>query len=1012
MTSSARKKSIRDRKRREASLAASRQRSLEHEVATGMSSAEILKNQFNVGNGQSAVNHGAPTESEVSENTLSETQKARLGPNDQKNASTGSTSKSAEPPNQFTVKNIDENVELQSKNRPRGNPRGGGRTGLVLTTSEEKTGSGKATLNTLDLGTVAQTVGQTPQTLFFPGEDEIIAQIRKDEAANFFPGEDELVNAARRQNEFDEVGKASRDIKKTEFESNILSVYENPMYNFRLFITREAAQYETISREETIVIAETGSTGYIIDDIVLDEQIAPGEFTKNTTVSNITFTITEPHGNRLFDQWRNAAIELKVCDFKTAPVWLQLTFKGYSPGANNFEDSSSGGIPSANNGESDELNNINFLWRLEVTDVKVEIDKGGTVYKFNTTPQNQVALRDSARRLEKDEKVEAITVGEYFDELFKRLNNYSNYSLKAKSSSDSTRRIREYGLVFPGKEFSDMEDWIINAPADDKCETARSRQPFESTIENVGKGVVSIKFSKGTPLEAIVQEILGATTEGQAFAIFGEKKMSGSGAGDDNDFRNAGKSAVIFNIESLVTITSYNSIAHLYNIFITYHIRPYRTTKPLLTRTQIENYQEEESKKYLNTVIRISNLRKRYDYIFSGLNTEVLDYNIVFDNAWFLPLPIFRGQDKDGVATSSRIMSEKKKDEQIDQQKPTQNFDEKRSEISILAGALSLAADGGLSNEELDKKTDEDVIKLNITLASLRQDASLNPEMQKELGVFQTAVEKNINDRRTVNLSDINTSLLGARSRLFRLDSDIRNGINQGTVIDQSLVEEFRSGKRVILTAKDIRQPSTSNISTSVQSQDKVGSIFFVEDFERRSVEARNLVDTTEICQRVIAKISTELSPTISSAQTNIEGTVTKGRSYFSSAMNQVYGNFGELTHLELTIKGDPYWMGEPNISRRIIGSDFDLTNADTTILLSFDFPNRFGDGGLANIDSSAGSGLVDLERGDNTFNGIYVITDVKSEFSGGKFTQKLKGYADDVTANQDIISFFTTDQI
>ena len=396
--------------------------------------------------------------------------------------------------------------------------------------------------------------------------------------------EDERIRA-----EFDEVKKATRNIKKTEFESNILSKYENPTYNYRLFITREAAQYETVSREETIVIAETGSTGFIIDNIVIEENIAPGEFTKNTTLTNLTFTITEPHGNRLFDQWRNAAIELGVCDFKTAPVWLQLTFKGYSPGADNFKYSFDGGIPSRSIGEADELDSINFLWRLEVTDVQVEIDKGGTVYKFNTTPQDQIDLRDSARRLEKDEKIEAKTVGEYFEKLFNRLNNYSNYSLELRSTSDSTKRIREYGLVFPGGEFADMEKWIINAHGDDKCETARAKQPFESTIESVGGGVNSIKFSKGTPIEAIVQEIIGATEQGQALAIFGVKKTNTSAAGNDDSFRKAGISSTIFNIESLVTITSYNSIAHLYNVFITYHIRPYKTTKPLLTRTQIEN---------------------------------------------------------------------------------------------------------------------------------------------------------------------------------------------------------------------------------------------------------------------------------------------------------------------------------------------------------------------------------------------------------------------------------------
>ena len=88
-----------------------------------------------------------------------------------------------------------------------------------------------------------------------------------------------------------------------------------------------------------------------------------------------------------------------------------------------------------------------------------------------------------------------------------------------------------------------------------------------------------------------------------------------------------------------------------------------------------------------------------------------------------------------------------------------------------------------------------------------------------------------------------------------------------------------------------------------------------------------------------------------------------------------------------------------------------DITNSDTFILITFGFPERFDDGGPdLNIDAHEGIGLALLNTEENGFTGIYSIITVESEFSAGKFTQKLRGVIDAITREQDVIHFITRD--
>ncbi len=627
-----------------------------------------------------------------------------------------------------------------------------------------------------------------------------------------------------------------------------------------------------------------------------------------------------------------------------------------------------------------------------------------------------MALKDDARRLEKDEKIEAGTLREYFTKLADKLNNYDNYSIQ--SNEDITKRIRRYAFAFPdgrtiGKDTSsternqqnsartenstpnptktagDMGSWVINNPRDDQFNVKRSKDSFAGTFtEGEDKKKKSITFSKGTPIEAIIQEVIGATMEGQSLAINGTKNKSTTDAGEDTSNRGASTPAIIFMVEPVVDYISFNSIANLYNLLITYHIKPYKTFKPLINRKQIEDYQGKDSKKRLSAILQIANVRKRYDYIFTGLNTEVLDYKIHFQNAWFVPLPIFQGQNKPGTAASSEINSTKRKAQQI-KQKVTEEA-KKNSEQSIVKKKPS-----ELSNDELRGQFQD----LN------NRDFGVTNDEAQRLEAIRREQERRRTQQVSIGSGRVNTATFGSARNPIRVTSDIR-APSTTPVKDEG---SFTIGAQTARESIANRRQTNKTVNSS-------GSIFFIEDFEALSVNQRSSTDISKDQEKEIITVSTEPGPTSVPYIGNIDTTATKGRSYFSAIMNQMYGSMSDMVELEMTIRGDPYWLGEPDPRKRITTSTTgskDLTNSDVFILVRFGFPAGFGDGGPErNKDSHAGTGLAQIETAETGFNGMYRVVRVINEFSGGKFTQKLEGNIDPVTREQDVIQILTRDSI
>jgi hypothetical protein len=133
--------------------------------------------------------------------------------------------------------------------------------------------------------------------------------------------------------------------------------------------------------------------------------------------------------------------------------------------------------------------------------------------------------------------------------------------------------------------------------------------------------------------------------------------------------------------------------------------------------------------------------------------------------------------------------------------------------------------------------------------------------------------------------------------------------------------------------------------------------------------------------------------------------------------------NTKDLATIEMTIRGDPYWMGQPNGFLRFErNAEVELATADYELggamfYLHVKFPNAAVSGRTVTetIETPGGRRTVTYRTYDDddgrfkpslsySFSGIYQVTNVISEFRSGLFKQTLKAYRD-VSVNPGILN-------
>lgn len=714
---------------------------------------------------------------------------------------------------------------------------------------------------------------------------------------------------------------------KLEFQPNILDSYDAVTYHFKLFITDPETSNtgQVFNTDKQIIIAESGVTELTIDKVEIKSYATPTVETGTGIATHVKFEILEPGGASLIDRMFYQSVALGIGNWSVMPIYLQLQFRGRDPTTS-----------APTNGQPDSLSSLKWLWALKLTRIKTHVTHVGTRYEFETIVYNEFALTNAIASLAQNITLDSLsTFGDAMKKLETKLNidqfqkTFSNYSIP-----DSFRIIVDEKI-----------SGLAVTPANDNTNSIMANT-FDGPLK-------SATFTAGTGIDKIVDSLLAHTSRYQI------KTTNAKTPGTDGVPMNE-EPTQIKHLWRIITETRpikfdprRQDMAREFTYYIVdYDIgildqNVFQTSNPPIT--------VEAQKKRLMTYVEKEILKKKYEYIFTGLNDQIINFDIVINNAFAQSQARLNGvylnpaMHQKGIVNHSHVEEEIKVSEAINKAISLQNS-AKATDMARTEGAVE------------DAKRAIDSAKL--------------PEEIKNR--YSTILEKSKPD-----------SIL----------SFIREIQETGGLSNSGTLESTR------LEAKRLSTPVTEQITkkqfnfiSDVKSQSKESQETFAEYMKYARSKMRPIARMESIQDR---QIGLGLEP-------NSNSGLQKLSSMFSVALHS--GIDSSLTRLKMTIKGDPFWLSPQPYEKdsdRIFNSlkspkeavswikaahkrvrdSINILGTDNFFIVRFRTPQIYEGSALENNENTN----KDVE----TLSGVYKAVTIYSKFESGKFTQDIEAFID-----------------
>lgn len=422
---------------------------------------------------------------------------------------------------------------------------------------------------------------------------------------------------------FNMTNAAKVSLNDVQWTPNQLNDYRGITYNFRLVAT--ASPYPTTydeyvdilkKQDAHVIIMESGGSKYNITSVNIVNKVGGNWRQTNTFTTNVDIDVSEPLGVSLIDSFRNAAQALKIDNFCKMFYFLELKFIGYDEDGNILPEPVGFKAEGSDSGNTQRTKHGFLLYRLSIKDIEMELDETGSKYRIRTIPLNEQALDNLVFRLASPENVKGGTMQTMFDSLAESLNQ----DVKKRYTS---REIYTYKIICHDPELAQAtpktDGDVLKTPGDKDQQAGRGRTISDFILSMILNSGIAEKYTRlfKTP-EEFKDNLLSI------YKLYSEVKYK-----ED----------------------SYDPTIGDYYKDITYHIYKYDTILPMVSKSQEEEWKKRKHQ-IVSEIIEKNQLCKRYDYIYTGRNTEILGFDIKMNFNWASLVNVFDGELR-GYATTA-----------------------------------------------------------------------------------------------------------------------------------------------------------------------------------------------------------------------------------------------------------------------------------------------------------------------------------------------------------------------
>jgi hypothetical protein len=488
-------------------------------------------------------------------------------------------------------------------------------------------------------------------------------------------------------------GPFMEDLSKIQINPrpNELNRFSSMTYNIALYIMNSKSYVNMLTQPRTPQVAlsppnsyllmRSGGVGldgggtdfsndFFIDDLEISNvAVGPNKFKANTNATDIRFTITEPRGVTLLERLQRVAGTVLASTrekYIHAPYLLEITFKGYDENGTplptssaakyipirlidmQFDVTASGtqykvqAIPFANHAMGSIMSTIPFNVELKASTVG-DIFSAGVIVEetVQTTETVRINPRETTTReriVKKKKKSQAKNLAEILTDYQKKRTLESttlvdkNFEVKEQPVPPAAEKYDTYKFLIAQNiasaklNLTGLYDALNTpAPTEDSKEktdkTKSDKRQFDAYVRGISQGITldketqTFKINAGTDITKLLNlVILHSDYMDQNIVDNPSQQVSEGGGIDWFKIR-----PIIESAESVGG--GMDNKDGRYKYLITYAVEP----------NKIYYSDFPWAKKSKPTGIGV---HKKYDYIFSGTNTEVLDFDLKFRTAF------------------------------------------------------------------------------------------------------------------------------------------------------------------------------------------------------------------------------------------------------------------------------------------------------------------------------------------------------------------------------------------
>jgi len=359
---------------------------------------------------------------------------------------------------------------------------------------------------------------------------------------------------------------------------------------------------------QEILIARSGGKGaqgvgvlgndYYIDNLVVRNTVSPTSEGKSGTVFQVMFDVTEPYGTSFVDALITSARQLGYDNHLKAVFKLKIEFKGVD------DDGNPSGAP------------IDFSTRIipiHIYAVEMRVEAGVTTYQIQAVPATQLGTTEVHGVTQENITVRGNTVGELCEDFF---NKHSQTLEKLREDN----RIMDPDVYTFSLEESDAD--IIEAKIPYTVSSSSTNvlnisnlKPNEDNKGRLREVVVPAGTSMQAFIEAVVRE---SEFYRNQFDQNGEPK-------GNKDFLKAMRTMTRLQIISETGGGGGNRPVYEF----IWAVRGFQV---------VANYFKKEATDLASNAIPV----RTYQYLYTGQNKDILDFNVTYKFAFYQAIPYFK----------------------------------------------------------------------------------------------------------------------------------------------------------------------------------------------------------------------------------------------------------------------------------------------------------------------------------------------------------------------------------